>query len=407
MADFDVIVVGAGPAGLSAGITTAQSGLTTFIIEEHQEIGQPLACGEGISAEKLLTLENMPKPQIQLRKSQLELQRTGSFIERGLNVQRFFFGNTGVATSNLPALTINRPRFDQIMAENATKMGAEINLGTQATGFQSQNQMMKVQTTNGDYTCNVVIGCDGPSAHSVREIGLEPPSEYVSGVEYQIQGVHTDALEFYFDFSRLPKMHYGWVFPKRNYTNVGIISDLISHPMKILDEFIGYLNHKEIGNSKIVKKIAGIMPASGPIPQPYTDHFLAAGDAAGLTNSIFYGGIAIAVHSGMLAGQTTVEAHANNRFDERQLSIYHKKIMAMDYTSPTIKSAHNILYTKFTGKDLEDFGQMIDGWNITSLSAIQKLVLPLKAIFHPRLLRKFRDARIVAQGFSISRDWGF
>ncbi|MFW9778812.1 MAG: geranylgeranyl reductase family protein [Candidatus Heimdallarchaeota archaeon] len=407
MADFDVIVVGAGPAGLSAGTTTAQSGLTTLIIEEHQEIGRPLACGEGISAEKLLTLENMPKPQIQIQKPRLELQRTGSFIERGLNVQRFFFGNTGVATSNLPTFTINRPRFDQIMAETAAKKGAELSLGTQATGFQHQDQMMRIQTTNGDYTCNVVIGCDGPSAHSVRRIGLEPPAQYVSGVEYQIEGVHTDALEFYFDFLRLPKMHYGWVFPKRNCTNVGIISDPLSHPMKILDEFVEYLNHKEIRNSGIVKKIAGIIPASGPIPRFYTDNFLAAGDAAGLTNSIFYGGIAIAVHSGMLAGQTAVEVHANNRFDEKQLSIYHKKIMAMDYTNPTIKSAHDILYAKFTGKDLENFGQMIDGWNITSLSAIQKLVLPLKALFHPRLLLKFRDARIVAQGFSISRDWGF
>jgi digeranylgeranylglycerophospholipid reductase len=293
------------------------------------------------------------------------------------------------------------------MGENAAKKGAEILLGTQVTGFKRHKSVMKIHTTDGDYTAHVVIGCDGSSPHSVRGLGLDPPSKFVSGVEYKILGVHTDALEFYFDFKQFPKVYYGWVFPKRNHTNVGITIDLASTPSSVLDKFLKYLDNKEIMNSEVVEKIAGIIPASGPIPQPYTDNFLAAGDAAGLTNSIFYGGIAIGVHSGMLAGQVTIDAHRNNRFDKKQLSLYHKKILTMDYTNPVIKTAHDILYTKFTGQDLEDFGYLIDGWNITSLSAIQKLLLPLKAVFQPRLLRKFRDARIVAQGFSISRDWGF
>lgn len=406
MTDYDVLIVGAGSAGLSAGATTAQAGLSTLIIEEHQEIGRPLACGEQISAEKLLTLENMPKPEIQLQEQQLQLQRPNSFVERILHIQRFFFGTTGVATANLDAFTIDRPKFDQIMGQNAAEKGAEFLLGTQVTLLEPQHTTMKVFTTNGEYTANVVIGCD-TSAHSVRRVGLEPPSEYVSGVEYKIQGVHTDALEFYFDFNRFPKMHCGWVFPKRNHTNVGIAIGFEARPRKILDEFVKYLPNEDIKKSEIVQEMAGILPASGPIPKPYTDNFMAAGDAAGLTNSIFYGGLSANVHSGMLAGQTTIEAHANNQFDEKQLSSYRNKILAMDYANPIIKSAHDILYTKFAGSDLEDFGSLIDGWDITSLGAMQKFLLLLKAFFQPHLLRKFKDARVVAHGFRISRDWGF
>ena len=62
MTKVDVVIIGGGPTGLSAAITTARKGLNTLVLEEHPEIGQPLACGEGISAEKLLSLENMPKP---------------------------------------------------------------------------------------------------------------------------------------------------------------------------------------------------------------------------------------------------------------------------------------------------------------------------------------------------------
>ena len=61
MAVYDVLIIGGGPTGLSAAITTAKKDLTTLIIEEHPIIGHPLACGEGISTDKLLSLENMPK----------------------------------------------------------------------------------------------------------------------------------------------------------------------------------------------------------------------------------------------------------------------------------------------------------------------------------------------------------
>ena len=119
MTVYDVLIVGGGPTGLSAAITTAKKGLTTLIIEEHPIIGHPLACGEGISADKLLTLENMPKIDKKLNDQILRLQQPETFIERIINAQRFFFGKQGVATAKLQTVTINRPLFDQFMAKQA------------------------------------------------------------------------------------------------------------------------------------------------------------------------------------------------------------------------------------------------------------------------------------------------
>ncbi len=407
MLNYDVLIIGGGPSGLSAAITTAKNGLNTAVVEEHLEIGYPLACGEGISANKLLSLENMPDSNFQLDNEILDLQKHDSFIERIVPTQRFFFGTKGVATSTLNTVTINRPLFDKLIAKKAKEAGANLLLGTQVTSIDRKSDSLTVKTTQDDYESKIVIGADGPSAHSVRFMGLQPPAEYVQGIEYKIDGVHTDALDFYFAPKKIPAMHYGWVFPKKKNTNIGVILNPATNPNKNIKDFIAYLNDESISKAEIIQKIAGIIPASGPIPKNYSSNFMAVGDAAGMTNSIFYGGVSIGIHSGMLAGQTAIEAHKNSRFDEKQMSEYQKKSQNAPYTDPIIQKAHNILYNSLTSKDIDIFGSWIDGWDITSMSRIQRLYLFMKAIIKPSMLKKISEARTIAYGFSKSRDWGF
>ncbi|MFX0173907.1 MAG: NAD(P)/FAD-dependent oxidoreductase [Candidatus Hodarchaeota archaeon] len=407
MSDYDVIIIGGGPSGLSAGTTTAKEGLTTLIVEEHPKVGEPLACGEGISLEKLVSLENMPKPDTQFDDQVLKYQHQNSFIEREVETQRFFFGAKAVATAKLSTLTIDRPAFDRVIANNALKNGAELMLKTTATGITRNRNNLEVKTSKGSYKTKIVIGCDGPSAHSVRMMKLQPPSDYVQGVEYKIQGVHTDALDFYFNLRGFPHMHYGWIFPKKNQTNVGIVVDLASKPMRILDQFIEYLNNIDIKKSDVIQKIAGIIPASGPIPKYYANNFLAAGDAAGMTNSIFYGGISIGIHSGMLAGATAVEAHENGDFSEQFLGNYQKKCQAEPYTDPIIQKAHNILYKDFSEDEINTIGSWVNGWDITTLNRLKKLHLLIKILLKPKMIKRINSARTMAYGFSKCRDWGF
>jgi electron transfer flavoprotein-quinone oxidoreductase len=408
LSSFDVIIIGGGPTGLSTAITIAKnSSLKTLVLEEHSEIGNPLACGEGISTEKLLTLENMPNVSQKKDPLTLKFQEEDSFIEREIISQRFFFGNTGVATSNLNTVTINRPLFDKLLAKEAENRGTNIKLKSQVIGINQKNQNLEVRTQKDIFSAPLVIGCDGPSAHSVQMMNLSPPTEYVQGIEYKIDGVHTDALDFYFNFREFPKMHYGWVFPKKSHTNVGIVTDTASKPKKVLEKFLDYLQNSNMKNSTIIKEIAGIIPASGPIPKKYCNNFMAAGDAAGMTNTIFYGGIAIGIHTGMLAGETAIDAHNSQMFDEEFLSRYQTRVDSFPYSDPAIQKAHEILYSKFSPTDIETFGSLLDGWNITTISRLQKLILLFKAMKKPSNLKRINDVRTVAYGFSKSRDWGF
>ena len=408
MNSFDVIIIGGGPTGLSTAITIAKkSDLKVLVLEEHSEIGNPLACGEGISTEKLLTLENIPRVSQEINGSILKFQKEESFIEREIISQRFFFGTTGVATSNVNTVTINRPLFDKLLAKEAEEHAATIQLKSQVLGITKKNQNLEVKTQEKSFSAPLVIGCDGPSAHSVQMMNLSPPTEYVQGIEYKIEGVHTDALDFYFNFREFPKMHYGWVFPKKSHTNVGIVTDTASKPKEMLVKFVDYLNNSNMKKSAVLKEIAGIIPASGPIPKKYCDNYMVAGDAAGMTNSIFYGGIAIGIHAGMLAGETAIKAHESQRFDDEFLSKYQIRLDSFPYSDPVIQKAHEILYNKLSPEDIETFGTLLDGWDITAISSFQKIILLLKALKKPSTLWRINEVRTVAYGFSKSRDWGF
>ncbi|MHA1329755.1 MAG: NAD(P)/FAD-dependent oxidoreductase [Candidatus Hodarchaeales archaeon] len=404
---YDVIIIGGGPTGLSAAMTASKSGLTTLVLEEHPTIGTPLACGEGISYEKLSTLNNAPKSDSHLTENPLQLQQEKSFIEREITIQRFFFGSKSVATSHLHTLTINRPLFDRLMAAKAKKNGATIKVASRVFDIKRHDKEgLVVFTDSEEFHTDIVIGCDGPSAHSVKMMNLTPPQCYVQGVEYKLEGVHTDRLDFYFNPKQFPKMHYGWVFPKRKETNIGVVVYPNSNPMQILNSFTESILG-DIKNLKINKEIAGIIPSSGAIPKIFTNNYLVAGDAAGLTNTIFYGGIAIGIHSGDLAAQTAIEAHESRDFTESKLESYQQKCFSMPYNDPIIQEAHKVLYDKLTPEEVESFGSLVNGWDITTLSFYKKVKLFIKAGIHPSLIRNIKNGITIAYGFSKSRDWGF
>ncbi len=414
---YDVIVIGGGPAGLSAARSAAEGGLRTLLIEEHGEIGLPLACGEGISVEKYLELKNMPKeqpmflgdPQVVGNQNQI-----GSFIERELKIQRFFMGDGGVFISHLDTLVISRPRFDKTMAHLAHEAGAGIALNTSMKNLKFTDNHVEVTCYQNEtkktikYHANLVTGGDGPAARSLKLAGLEGPRKYIQGVQHNVEGVHSDGLDFYFDHNLTP-MGYGWIFPKKNDTNIGIVVDFRKKPREIIDQFFRKVQKSIPGlkGKKIKDRIAGIIPASGPVEKSYTSRYIACGDCAGFANSIFYGGIAIAIHTGQLAGETAVEAHEAGDFSEQFLKRYQEKWKQMPYADPAIYRGHEILYYEISNEELNMIGRLLDGFDITTVSSWEMFKMILKILSRPRSIKTARKFYKIRKGLKISRDWGF
>ena len=126
---------------------------------------------------------------------------------------------------------------------------------------------------------------------------------------------------------------YGWVFPKKNHVNVGLVSYNIKktenkkiHLKDIFYEYLSYLQSTHILPStlKSTNMQGGLLPAQ-PVRKTYTDRILLSGDAAGLINPISGEGIYYALVSGEIAGKVAANAIQAQDTSEKYLSSYHKE----------------------------------------------------------------------------------
>jgi len=200
-------VVGGGPAGLAAAERIAKQDLSVVVFEEHDTIGEPLACGEGMSVDKLRELElvNTEDPI-----------ESSPFVRRRISLQRFFLGSNSVCTARLNIVVIDRIQFDQILAKNAEAAGADIRTGSSVSTLNFTPESVEVGYRTKDtlntqkMKAKIVIACDGPASRLVRQVFPDVEPRFVQAVQYKIKGVFTDALEFYVDHELTPGAMAGY-----------------------------------------------------------------------------------------------------------------------------------------------------------------------------------------------------
>src|SRR5512145_246568 len=130
---YDVLVIGAGPAGSIAAKTAAEKGLDVLLIEKRQEIGDPVRCAEGVNKEYL-------KKHVEIDKQWICADLKGSriFSPDGTKVEmaeEISGGEVGYV--------LERKVFDRALAEEAAKAGAEVRVKTRATGLILENDFVK------------------------------------------------------------------------------------------------------------------------------------------------------------------------------------------------------------------------------------------------------------------------
>lgn len=119
---YDVVVVGAGPAGTTAAHFAAERGLQVLLLEKRQEIGSPVRCAEGINRDMLLPFLEPEERWIstKVKRSQMVAEDTGE--------ARSFAGEeTGYV--------LERRVFDRVLAEKAVASGARVKVRTTAMGL--------------------------------------------------------------------------------------------------------------------------------------------------------------------------------------------------------------------------------------------------------------------------------
>ncbi|WP_088336403.1 NAD(P)/FAD-dependent oxidoreductase [Methanopyrus sp. KOL6] len=304
--EFDVVVVGAGPAGSVAAWAAAEAGCDVLVLERKAEVGVPKQCAEGISARALEEVGIEPQDEW-----------VSAEIERGiLSLPGGFKFEVEVE-----GCMLERRVFDKWLVVRAVEAGAEVELLARARrALVDDGRVVGVEYEGVDgvheVRARVTIAADGIESRIGRTAGLVPPlkpTEMCTCAQYEIVGDRHDPKAFviHFDPERIPG-GYAWVFPKgENRANVGVgIRGSESHPglaLRTLDELVKGSLSELVAGTPVEVNVGGV-PVCGPVGRTYGDGILVVGDAARQVNPVTGGGLHTSLVCGRIAGEVAAEA---------------------------------------------------------------------------------------------------
>ncbi|MGB9720479.1 MAG: geranylgeranyl reductase family protein [bacterium] len=293
---FDIIVVGAGPAGSSAGLSAAKEGASVLILEEHSQIGVPLQCAEGLSRSTI-------KNYLDIKTEWTAVGLSGSIV-RGPTGDEFKIEYPNVGW------ILNRKIFDPALASLAVAEGAILKTNTRVIGIEgSENLVVQENGIIKKYRFRFLIGADGMASRIGTWLGIDTRlslDEIEICAEYFLENIRIEAdyTHLIFDQNLAPG-GYAWIFPKSKISaNVGLgISPLKTS--KKAKEYLDKWIQKEFPDCVIKEKIFGGVPAKIIDRYSGTNFFL-IGDAARFTDPLSGAGIANGIKSGIIAGKNAV-----------------------------------------------------------------------------------------------------
>lgn len=284
----DVLVVGLGPAGASAAGGAARAGARVVAIDRKREIGVPVQCAEFI-----------PLP--------IGRCATASGVRRqAITAMRSILPSDAVLTSDFRGLMVDRAKFDQALCDAARVAGAEIRPGTLLLALDFVGRVARLRGPAGNYELAYrrIVAADGPHSRVAALAGL-PPLSTVDTRQYAVPLLRRSTETIVWLADEYPG-GYAWLFPKDDRANLGLGMDpAFSRDMKgPLDRLHAALVAEGVVGRDVVSRTGGAIPVGGLRDRLAAGDIVFAGDAAGLTHPITGAGIAPAVVSGELAGET-------------------------------------------------------------------------------------------------------
>ena len=373
---YDVVVVGAGPAGSICALECAKKGLNVLVVDKRQEIGSPVRCAEGLSKHWFDEIGIEIDPQYcrwRITGGRV-YSPSGKFVDVRKDAEGYI---------------LERKIFEKKLAEKAINSGAHYMIKSLVYDLIIEDGFVKgVKIDNGfgkfEVYCDVVVAADGVDSKIARMYGINTTadlSEVDSGFQYEMSGLNIDSPDLIHIFvgNEIAPRGYVWIFPKDETTanvGIGIKGDDPKTAKEYLDRFIE--NHPEIFKDAYPIEInGGVVPVGKPIEKPYGNGIVIIGDAARMVNPIHGGGIGLAMESGKIAAQILAKAKEKGDFSENTLKEF-KDVWYESRGNKLVKIwKARRFFEQLSDEDFEKLADILDGdaiYNIAHGSKIKELI---------------------------------
>lgn len=311
----DVLVIGAGPAGLSTARALATEGRSVVVLEEHEEVGQPVHCTGLLGLDAFNELD-LPRQAIRT------VLRSARF--RGAGGRTVTVDAHGVA-----AAVVDRAMFDRELARLAVEAGADVRCAQRVQQIDVEANGVVVTACDADerpetfHARACVLAC-GAQYRFNRQLGLGIPRAYLQTAQVEAPFPALDTVEIDLDRATAPG-GFAWVVPfaldGAPAARVGLMA--LNNAAVRFAAYTATLTKRFAlaeGTALSAPRLK-VLPL-GPVRRSYGDRVLAVGDAAGLAKPTTGGGIYYSLLSGNIAAEVLVDQLREDRLSRESLRSY-------------------------------------------------------------------------------------
>ncbi|MBQ8475835.1 FAD-binding protein [bacterium] len=420
----DVIVIGGGPAGISAALTVARSGKKVVLLERSHYPGSKNMYGGAVYTTALKEVFEDDFDKIPY--DRIINSHTWAFLSEGASFELTYNNKT-----SKEAYAVKRFELESTLIDIAKQKGVYFCPDTLVQNLiLKDNKVIGVKTELEEYFAPVTIIADGVNSLLAREIGLRnkfKPHDFILSAKEvykldkktieqrfnlkpdQSQGVNKQYFGSDFGnlkgYKNLFMMSFLYTFKDTVALGVGVnLEDLSKNKLNISDVLDEIKKHPDIlpliEGGELIEYSAHLIPEGGfrKIPRLYSDGVLVAGDAAGFVNGVHFEGTNFALISGKYAALSALHALEREDYSSGSLSIY-RKYLANSFILKDLYSYRNIISNLYKRSNslsvyypnkIKEFFEIITSANCVSKSSqIRKFARGF--VFDRNIFEIFKD----------------
>ena len=297
---YDVIVIGAGPAGAVTARIVSSAGFRVLLLEKNETCCSPCAgyIGNTINFEPL----------------------DDAIIQSVITKMRVYFPDMTFHDFQLNGFVVDRQLFDMELVRRSQRSGTQVRWSSPVTEIISG----VVKYNNGMVSGRIIVGADGVFSKTASFMGMEK-QRFAACAQYHLKGISplSHTCEIFFNAEYAPG-GYIWIYPTgKNSAKVGV-GVTCPNPRMYLDKFIECCDVTDRLHGIKTECITGALPIGGLREKLVSGNILLVGDSAGMADPITGAGVHNAILAGEVAGKTIIEALENDEIE--LLSNYETRI---------------------------------------------------------------------------------